>query len=125
MIQDQVYNCITVPIDYYLSNCIFYNYNDQTTDQYIQQLCIYLLFQWTYLIAIHRQKILDIFEAKALRLMSLEEVLKHFQQWREEYPDSFELSFHPFYDLLDRVRRLVIEYGIVHQSYSQCLFLRV
>lgn len=89
MIQDQVYNCITVPIDYYLSNCIFYNYNDQTTDQYIQQLCIYLLFQWTYLIAIHRQKILDIFEAKALRLMSLEEVLKHFQQWREEYPEEF------------------------------------
>ena len=39
-IQDQVFSCISVPVDFYLSNCIFYNYNDQSTEKYIQQQCI-------------------------------------------------------------------------------------
>lgn len=36
--EDQAFNYITIPIDFYLSNCIFYNYNDQSTEQSMQLL---------------------------------------------------------------------------------------
>lgn len=97
-IQNQVFNPITIPIDFYLTNCIFYNYNDQSTEQSIQLLrmsCLYLL-----VLEAVREKINHLFEKKALMLMNIQEVLNHFSHWRDEYPDEYSLiiCYHNSYE---------------------------
>ena len=67
---------ITCPIEFYCTNSIFYNYNDQSTEQELTTT------------GELRAKIQSVFDSRALQLMSIEQVLSHFKQWREEYPEE-------------------------------------
>ena len=67
---------ITCPVEFYWTNSIFYNYNDQSTEQALSKL------------GELRAKIQSVFDRRALQLMSIEQVLGHFKQWREEYPEE-------------------------------------
>lgn len=79
-INGQVFNVITIPVDFYSENCIFYNYNDQSTEQFVS------------LSKDIRDKIMNIFDNRALQLMSIDQVLGHFKEWREEYPEEYVIN---------------------------------